>query len=152
MRVPSDDEDDFDYDEVKQGAPLGAGRKSPPSSSQRVPISAQATAVSTMSSAVQGPSSSEKDRVAFGGTATSSPVKNKVPPLDVSRMIRKAYESVEPVKLKALPDNDPSMYCWKVLHSLNQQKLGYASVRQDDIDFFDLRGHKVLKKKKKKKK
>ncbi len=67
------------------------------------------------------------------------------PQLDVSRLIRRAYESVEPVKLKALPDNDPSLYCWKVLHSLNLQKLGYATLRENEVIFYDLRGHEVLR-------
>jgi hypothetical protein len=164
VRVPSDD-DDFDIEDPKAlAAAAAAVRKSPrapsvaASTSNPVQIAAQSpvasvgTAAAVTTVAPAQATSGEKG-VSFvpivsstppsGSTSPSKAKSGKIPALDVSRTIRKAYESVEPVKLKALADNDPSIYCWKVLHSLNQQKLGYASVRHEDVEFYDLRGHKV---------
>lgn len=74
-----------------------------------------------------------------------NPATQQRPQQDISRLIRRAYESLEPVKLKALADDDPSVYYWKVLHSVNQQKLGYASIVKEDVAFYDLRGQEVLR-------
>ncbi len=52
---------------------------------------------------------------------------------------------MEAVKLKALPESDPVEYLWKVVHSTNAQKVGYATLHGDEVAFVDLRGQEVLR-------
>ncbi len=145
LRVPSDD-DEFDVDVEVPNRPISPRATSkpkvvPPPVVAPLPAAAQVSqpSVKAVSAVVEKPPAA----VTFVPASTAK-AKTK-PQLDVSRLIRRAYESVEPVKLKALPDNDPSLYCWKVLHSINLQKLGYATLRDTEVVFYDLRGHEVLR-------
>ena len=190
LRVPSDDEDDFESVSPRpKPATIASPRKTGAATSTAAAAGGPAVAATSGSKIVSSASPSsfsatpttttaipttKKNRsplpvakgtaekppgsVSFVPAPSVKPKKTSIvvvsppasagsggPQVDVSRLIRRAYESVEPVKLKALPDNDPSLYCWKVLHSINLQKLGYSSLRDDEVVFYDLRGHEVLR-------